>query len=90
LLLDAGPHAIAVRAPGHKTLEFDVKVIADRAITYRGSLESIDGTISRPEPVAAAAATIYFIPGCYLGNVPPQQAKLPATCDIAKLSTYKP
>jgi hypothetical protein len=29
--------------------------------------------------------TIYFIPRCYLGNVPPSAARLPAGCDIKDL-----
>ncbi len=87
LLLETGPHHIAIHAPGHRSLEFDVKVVTDRSITYEGALERIAGIARRPEP---APSTIYFIPGCYLGNLPPQQASLPATCDIGKLSTYKP
>ena len=91
--LDVGAHSIAVRSPGYKPLEFDVKIVADRSITYRGTLERIDGTTTRVETAPAsssAPSTIYFIPGCYLGNVAPKQAALPASCDIAKLSTYKP
>jgi hypothetical protein len=87
LLLETGPHHIEIQASGYSSLEFDVKVVADRSITYEGTLERIAGVAIRPGP---APATIYFIPGCYLGNLPPQQASLPATCDITKLSTYKP
>lgn len=86
LQLESGPHQIEVRAERYDTLVFGVKIVADRSITYRGTLTPIDSA----EPLPSPAATIYFIPGCYLGNVPPQQAALPATCDLSRLSTYKP
>ncbi len=35
-------------------------------------------------PTAKEPATFSLIPGCYMGNVPPQEANLPATCDIAR------
>ncbi len=34
--------------------------------------------------------TLFVIPGCYVGNVSPVNLKLPATCDITKLTTYVP
>jgi hypothetical protein len=88
LLLDAGPHQIAVQAPGWKPLEFGVKIFADRSITYEGALEKLAGAVTLTQP-AVAPSTIYFIPGCYLGNVPPQRSALPASCDIGRLTTYK-
>ena len=36
-----------------------------------------------------APATIYFIPGCYLGDVPPKDAGLPAGCDASRAVTFK-
>ena len=46
----------------------------------------------QPAPDAAVKApaaakqpeTFYLIPGCYMGNVPPKEANLPATCDVAR------
>ena len=44
-----------------------------------------------PEPVQIAAAhgpdTFYVIPGCYAGNRPPNPARLPKGCDLAKMRT---
>jgi len=34
--------------------------------------------------------TLYVIPGCYVGNVPPTNVKLPANCDVTKVTTYVP
>lgn len=45
-----------------------------------------------PEPpfVPSGDRTLYVIPGCYVGNVPPKDIKLPRTCDLAKLTTFTP
>jgi hypothetical protein len=99
LELEAGPHTIEIRAPGYETLTFDVKIAAQRLITYRGALTPIqppaDQPVREPDPPqadapAAPPTTIYFIPGCYLGNVPPEKVALPADCDLSKLITRKP
>ena len=42
-------------------------------------------TPARPKP-----QTFYLIPGCYLGNIPPEQVKLPAGCDLSRLITHTP
>ena len=39
---------------------------------------------------AAPAQTFYLIPGCYLGNIPPDQVKLPARCDLTRMITHTP
>jgi len=94
LELDAGTHTIEIRAHGYETLTFDVKITPGRSITYRGELKSAD---DKPEPdgtrasvTPAGPTTFYYIPGCYLGNVPPKDVKLPATCDVSRLITRKP
>jgi hypothetical protein len=45
-----------------------------------------------PEPpfVPSGDRTLYAIPGCYVGNVPPKDVKLPPTCDLTKLTTFTP
>lgn len=45
-----------------------------------------------PEPpfVPTGDRTLYVIPGCYVGNVPPKDVKLPAHCDLKKLTTFNP
>lgn len=44
-----------------------------------------------PAPyVPSGDRTVYVIPGCYVGNVSPVNMKLPANCDITKLTTYVP
>jgi hypothetical protein len=45
-----------------------------------------------PEPpfVPSGDRTLYMIPGCYIGNVPPKDVKLPPNCDLTKLTTFTP
>lgn len=100
LELEAGPHRVEIRAAGYKPHILDTKVTAGRTMTYQAELESLDDQQPAPErePAApdppglapAAPSTIYFIPGCYLGNLPPEELKLPAGCDVSRLQTYKP
>lgn len=101
LELEAGPHRVEIRAAGYKPHILDTKVTGGRTMTYQAELESLEDQQPAPErePAApdppdaaptAAPTTIYFIPGCYLGNLPPEELKLPAGCDVSRLQTYKP
>lgn len=45
--------------------------------------------VGEPEP-PPAPKPLYFVPGCYLGDVPPADAHLPATCDLTKTVVYRP
>jgi hypothetical protein len=50
-------------------------------------------TVEAPPPpivVPTGSRTLYVIPGCYLGNVPPDETRLRAGCDISKLRVYPP
>ena len=49
-----------------------------------------DSATTAPPPPPPAPQTFYLIPGCYLGNVPPDQVKLPAGCDQRRVITYTP
>ena len=52
--------------------------------------------VPAPEPATEAIApedppppaTIYMIPGCYLGNVPPRQVTLPPGCDESGATVF--
>jgi hypothetical protein len=85
LRLPPGPHRIEVRASGQEPLIFEAIIVADRSITYRATLPPVLDT--PPSKAAATPSTFYFIPGCYIGNVPPQEVKLPANCDLSRLVT---
>lgn len=93
LELRSGGHRIEIRAPGHESLTFDARIEADRGITYRGTLRAIDDRPAAPPApsvMPAGSRTLYVIPGCYLGNVLPDAARLPAGCDISRMKTHAP
>jgi hypothetical protein len=37
--LSAGRHRIEIRAPGYRTMDFDVDIVAGQVIPYRGAME---------------------------------------------------
>src|SRR5947207_13211672 len=84
LILDAGAHTIELREQGYETLREQLRVPLDGVITYRAELKPLvrqqSSVISTPLP-PPQPSTIYVIPGCYVGNVPPRDAVLPAGCD---------
>jgi hypothetical protein len=101
ITLPAGAHNVEIRAPGYATLGFAVQIPPGRSITYRGALQRVDATPAPDPPAApsvdpppaeppATPSTFYFIPGCYMGNVPPDAVVLPATCDRTRLITRTP
>jgi hypothetical protein len=88
--LEAGPHRLEFRADDHEPVALDSRIEAGRAITYEGTLlrrnaqPESESLPTRPASVPTAM-TIYFIPRCYLGNVAPTAARLPAGCDISEM-----
>ena len=99
LELTPGVHRLELRAPGHRTLAFDIEIVSARLTTYRGALERIEPASSpvpptvapKPNPPAPTGSkTMYVIPGCYLGNVSPKNVALPQGCDIGKMTTIVP
>jgi hypothetical protein len=103
LNLPPGSRRIEFRAPGYRTLTIDAQIVSQRTIVYRAVLERLAPARVAPPPAAPIAPpapevpavpsgnrTMYFIPGCYMGNVPPQDLKLPAGCDLSRLTTVKP
>lgn len=56
----------------------------------RPASSAADRTPERPPDPPAAPSTFYYIPGCYIGNVPPSQMLLPANCDRTRLITRNP
>ena len=90
-VLEPGPHRIDILARDYEPVTFDVNLTRGQSATYRHTLTPI---VRAPQAAPAAAAkappapkqpvTFYLIPGCYMGNVPPKEANLPATCDITR------
>jgi hypothetical protein len=89
--LEAGPHRIEIRAAGYQTLTFDIRIVPYDTVTYRGALETTRvAPPSRPAAAAGPSASMYVIPNCYLGNVPPRPNRLPSGCDIKQLQVLAP
>jgi hypothetical protein len=91
LTLDPGPHTIELREEGYNSARVQVNIQPNAVLTYDIGLPPL---VSAPLPAAAqlrepaspapAPSTIYVVPGCYVGNVPPTRVALPAGCDAAK------
>lgn len=94
-VLEPGPHRIDIVAHDYESVSFDVNLTRGQSATFRHSLAPVR---RQPQPAPDAAAkppavrqpvTFYLIPGCYMGNVPPKEANLPATCDIARAKSFQ-
>ena len=83
-LIDAGLHRIDISATGYEPVAVEMRVTSGQPITYRAALKPI------PPPATVPPSTFYLIPGCYMGNVPPKDADLPATCDQSRATIWKP
>jgi hypothetical protein len=95
-VLEPGPHRIDILERGYEPLSFDVNLTRGQSATFRRMLTP---TMRGPQPAPDAAvkapaapkqpATFYLIPGCYMGNVPPKDANLPATCDMGRALSFQ-
>ncbi len=89
-VLEPGPHRIDILDRDYEPVSFDVNLTRGQSATFRRTLTPIVRTQPAPDaavkaqPAPKHPATFYLIPGCYIGNVPPKEANLPATCDITR------
>lgn len=90
LELRTGAHQIELRAPGYDSVTFNARIEADRGITYRAALRSIEARPAAPVILPTGSKTLYVIPGCYLGNVMPDASRLREGCDISQMKTHTP
>jgi hypothetical protein len=81
----SGRHSIEIRADGYQAAQDDIAVAAGRAMTYRSLLTHAPdppAAVSAPPVVESARPkTFYVIPGCYVGDVLPEESTVPAGCD---------
>jgi hypothetical protein len=91
LELAAGPHRLEFRAPQYQSVTVDVRITPYETTTYRASLEPLRLTaVASPPAPSRQATTMYMIPNCYLGNVPPRQNRLPSGCDAKQVQVIGP
>lgn len=94
-----GPQVVYVMQPYPVELQPQI-VIVERSVTRivevevpaRPAPSEPPPPPKEPEPpfVPSGDRTLYMIPGCYVGNVPPKDVKLPADCDLTKVTTFTP
>jgi hypothetical protein len=81
----SGRHSIEIRADGYQPAQDDIAVAPGRSVTYRGLLTQVPVTppaaSAPPAPESARRKTFYVIPGCYVGDVLPEEITVPAGCD---------
>ena len=82
--LDAGVHRIDVSAPGYEGATVNLRMAAGQSVTYRAALKAFAA------PAAGPPTTFYMIPGCYMGNIHPKDANLPASCDPGRAISWHP
>jgi hypothetical protein len=91
-MLESGPHRLEVRADDYEPAAVDVIIEPGRLMKFQGTLLRRQTPEQEPPPARVqdvpAPMTIYFIPGCYLGNVPPIAARLPAGCSLSNLKVF--
>jgi hypothetical protein len=96
LTLEAGAHTLELRQEGYETLHIDVQIPVEGAITYRATMKRLaaaPAAVAQLPPAQSnlptpTPSTIYMIPGCYVGNVPPKDASLPAGCDASRAVAF--
>lgn len=90
--LDAGARRLEIRRSGYETLALDVQIRPGRLTRFRGGLTRVAPAPAPPAPAGGGptGTTIYIIPDCYVGSVPPQQVSLPAGCNLDRVTTYTP
>ena len=86
--LEPGPHRVDLRAEGYLSATVDIRAESGATVSLRRTLTPL-APPDKPPTATAPPAPIprkpfYFIPGCYLGDVPPTKAGLPAGCDPSK------
>lgn len=88
LALEPGSHDVELRADGHATKTFRVRISPGQTLTYRdvfARTETQAGRVNEvPSQAAPHAGPVYVIPGCYAGNVRPTEATLPRGCDPSR------
>ncbi len=86
------PYPVEYPQPQVVIVERTVTRIVEVEVPARRTVVEPPPPPSEPEPpfVPTGDRTLYVIPGCYVGNVPPTDVKLPVDCDLAKLTTFTP
>jgi len=88
-VIEAGVHRVRIEEPGFEAAMFNVNITANKSMMYSRRLAAVEAPSLPAADTPVAAKTFYYIPGCYLGDLPPNDAGLPATCDTSHVQTFK-
>jgi PEGA domain-containing protein len=89
LALEPGPHRVQLVAPGYESVTVDARITANQTVRYQNVMKPVAPAPPPPPAAPIQSKTIYLVPGCYLGDVPPKDAHLPATCDVSHVVTFE-
>jgi hypothetical protein len=90
MLLPEGVRHVELRAPGYEGSNFDVDILSTEPAVHRGDLRPVRRSAGpAAAPTRRGSDTFYVIPGCYLGNRPPNEVSLPPGCDPRNVRTFK-
>jgi hypothetical protein len=89
LALEPGTHRVELVAPGYETVTVAVNIVPNQSVRYQSALKPVAAAPPPPPAAPVTPKTLYLVPGCYLGDVPPQDAHLPATCDVSHVVTFE-
>ena len=87
------PYAVPMQQPPQVIVVQPAPVqIITVEVPARAPREEAAPVVREPEPpyMPSGDRTLYVIPGCYVGNVPPKDLKLASHCELKKLTTFTP
>jgi hypothetical protein len=87
--LTPGHHWVDIEATGFEKKTFEITASAGQPVRYSADLLPARRAAAVVIP-SRPPQTMYAIPGCYGGNLPPVAANLPKGCDIANVRVIRP
>ena len=85
-----GPAVVYVMQPYPVYERYPVVVVAPAPEPPPAPVIEVEVAPPPPIVVPTGSRTLYVIPGCYLGNVPPDPSRLRQGCDLSNLKIHTP
>jgi hypothetical protein len=89
LALEPGTHRVELVAPGYETETDAVNIAPHQTVSYQNAMKPVAAASPPPPAAPVTPKTLYLVPGCYLGDVPPKDVRLPVTCDVSRVVTFE-
>lgn len=84
------PYPVAQPYPVYVTVVAPAAPEPEPAAPSTPAVEPEEPPLQPPVVVPIGSRTLYVIPGCYLGNVPPDETRLREGCDLSQLKIHPP